>query len=76
MREQLQSNVDLDDPVSFTDQVYLGCTQRAAQVNNNIVMEKQQLLSKLISTCTDVKTEKKNPREITAWSYDMEGHAQ
>ena len=67
---------DLEDPVSFTDQVYLGCTQRAAQVNNRTVMENQKLFSKLISTSTDVKTEEKNPKDITAWSQHMEGHGQ
>ena len=61
---------DLEDPVSFTDQVCLGCTQRAAQVNNITVMEK------LISTSTDVKTEEKNPKDIIAWSQHMEGHGQ
>ena len=42
MWAQLQKQVDLDDPVSFTDQVYLGCLQPAAQVNNRIVMEKTE----------------------------------
>ena len=37
----LQKKVDLDDPVSLLDPVYLGCTQRAAQVDNRIVMDKQ-----------------------------------
>ena len=32
-----QKQVDLEDPVSFTDQVYLGGTQRAAQLNYRIV---------------------------------------
>ena len=40
------------------------------------LMEKQKLFSKLISTSTDVKTQKKNPKDITSWSYDMKGHAQ
>ena len=67
---------DLEDSVSFTDQVCLGCTQRAAQVNNRTVMENQKLYSKLISTSTDVKTEEKNPKDITAGSQHMEGHGQ
>ena len=57
---QLQEKVKLDDPVPLADQVHLGCTDRAAQVNNRNVMEKQ-----------DVKTE-----DVTVWSYDMEGHGQ
>ena len=57
----LQKKVDLDDPVSFTDQVHLECAQRAAQVNDGIVMEEQILFSKLTSKSTDVRTEEKNP---------------
>ena len=72
----LQKKIDLEDQVSFIDQVFLGCTQRATQVNNSIVVERQKLFSKLISTNADVKTEWKNLRDITAWSHDIEGHAQ
>ena len=57
----LQNNIDLYDPKSFTDEVYLGCTQRASQVNNRIVMERLIFFSKLISTNLDVNLEKKNP---------------
>ena len=64
------------DPPSPLDQVCLGCTQRAAQVNNRTVMEKQALFSKLTSTKKDVKTEKKSHKDITAWSWDVDGHAQ
>ena len=71
---KLHQKVDLDDPVSFIDQVYLGCAQRAVHVNERIVMGKQKMFSKLISVSTDVKTEEKNPKDITAWIYDMEGH--
>ena len=42
----------------------------------DIVVEKQKVFSKMISSNTDVKIEKKNPKYIIAWSYDMEGHAQ
>ena len=72
----LQEKIDLEDPVSFIVQENLGCTRRAAQVNNSIVVEKQKLFSKLISTNADVKTEWKNLKDITARSHDMEGHAQ
>ena len=58
-RATSQKKVDLNDPVSFTDQVHLGCTQRAAQVNNIHVMDKQKLFSKLTIASADVKTEEK-----------------
>ena len=54
----------------------LGCTQRVAQVNYRNVMKIRKLFSKRISTSTDVKTEEKTSKDITAWSYDMEGRAQ
>ena len=34
-----QNRADLEDPTSLLDQVYLGFTQRAAQVNNGTVIE-------------------------------------
>ena len=40
----VQKKIDLEDQVSFIDQVYLGCTQRAAQVNNSIVVEKTEIV--------------------------------
>ena len=71
----LRKKIDLEDQVSFIDQVYLGCTQRAAQVNNSFV-KGQKLFSKLISTNADVKTEWKNLKDIPARSHDKEGHVQ
>ena len=62
----LQKNVDLDDPVPFTDQKNLGCTQWTAQVNNIIVMERHKLFSKLTSTSAGVQTEEKKQKDITA----------
>ena len=75
MWAKLEKQVDLADPISFTDQVYLGCFQRAAQVSSRLVMDTEIVLE-LISTSTDVKTEEENPKGITAWSCDTEGHAQ
>ena len=60
----LQNKVELEDSAS----PYLGCTQQASQVNNRIVMDKQELFSKLIGTSTDVTSDGKNPKDITAWS--------
>ena len=44
MCAKLQKRVDLDDPVSFTDEVHFGCTQRAARVKNGIVTEKEKIV--------------------------------
>ena len=66
MWAKVQKKVDLEDPVSLLDLVYLGCTQRAAQGNTRIVMEKQKLLSK------NVEIGEQNPKDIT----DTHGQAQ
>ena len=51
----LQNEVDSEDPTSLLDQENLGCTQRAAQVYNRMVMEKQILFrSKPIRTILGV----------------------
>ena len=71
----LQKKVDLNDPVSFTDQVYLGYTQRAAQVNNRIVMNTKEFFLEA-DQHKHRRQYPKNPKDIKAWSYDMEGHAQ
>ena len=33
----LMEEIDLGEPTSFLDHVYLGCTQRECQINNGIV---------------------------------------
>ena len=61
MWAHVRNKVNLKDPTSLLDQVFLACNQRAAQVTDRIVMEKQKVFSKL-NTCTVVKTEEKNPK--------------
>ena len=68
MWAHFQNKVDLEDPASQLDQVYLGCIERAAQVNARLVMDIQKLFSKFIGTNTDFKNEKKNP----AATYNVE----
>ena len=38
-RKKLMKNVDLDEPTSFLDHVYLGCAQRECEPNETIVEE-------------------------------------
>ena len=52
----------------YFDQVYLGCTQRAVQVNTRIVMEKQKLFPKLISTNTGVKIRHGRSHSKVCWA--------
>ena len=37
MRKNLMKNVDIDEPTSFLDHVYLGCTQRECKSNVAII---------------------------------------
>ena len=53
MRQHLRKQVNLEDPTSLLDQVYLESSHQAAQDHNRIVMEKQKVFSKLMSTNTD-----------------------
>ena len=72
------SKVDLEVPTSIIDQAPLGCTQRESWTNKTIVAEKQDLLTKLVSsstsTITKFNTDFKN--DVVSPSYDTQGHAQ
>ena len=71
----LNKEVDLGEPTSFLDHVYLGCTQRQCETSKNTVDNYRTMFESRISA---VRTEKllfsENLR-ISSWSYDMEGHA-
>ena len=78
MMKKLMKNVDLDEPTSSLDHVYLGCTQRECKPNQIIIDEYRNMFESRVSVG---ETEKlpgwANPHAQTvAWSYDMEGHAQ
>ena len=61
MWKVLNKEVDLGEPTSFLDHVYLGCTQRQCEIRKDMVRtEKLPYLENL---------------RISSWSYDMEGHA-
>ena len=60
MWKVLNKEVDLGEPTSFLDHVYLGCTQKQCEISKDIVDKKLACLENL---------------RISSWSYDMEGHA-
>ena len=72
----LKKKADLKDPTPLLDQENLGCTQREAQVDKSIVLEKQQLFTKCVNANTDTQLDESNKEETTAWSYDMQIYAQ
>ena len=66
--KKLMKNVDLDEPTSFLDHVYLGYTQREYKE----IFESRNSASAF----AELLGWEKHHAEIVAWSYDMEGHAQ
>ena len=74
-------DVDLGEPKSFLDRVYLGCTQRECQISKDIVDDYRSLFESRISAGATQKlsetkaTVKLDVETISSWSHDMEGHA-
>ena len=76
----LMEDVDLGEPTSFLDHVYLGCTQRECQISKDTVANYRDMFE---SRIFDGSMEKRPTRAsgkphaetISSWSYDMEGHA-
>ena len=66
-------NVDLDEPTSFLDHVYLGCTQREDKPNNSVIDEHREMFDSRISAGAAEKLpawEQLHAKAV-AWSYDM-----
>ena len=70
-------NVDLDEPTSFLDHVFLGCAQRECKPNDAIIEECTTMFESRISLgATEKLLGRKKPHAKTvAWSCDMEGLA-
>ena len=62
MWKVLNKEVDLGEPTSFVDHVYLGCTQRQCEISKDTVDNYRTML------CSENLC-------ISSWSYDTEGHA-
>ena len=75
MWKKLMKLVDLGEPTSFLDQVYLGCTQRECKPNETIIDENRKMFESRISGgATENCQWEKSHAKTVAWSYDMEGH--
>ena len=77
MWKVFMKEVDLGEPTSFLDHVYLGCTQGECQTSKDVVDNFRKMFESQIS---GVATEKipfseKLVTKFSSWSYDMEGHA-
>ena len=73
--EVLNKEVDLGEPTSFLDHVYLGCTQRQCEISKDIVDNYRTMFELRISAEGVEKLPFPQNLRISSWSYDMEGHA-
>ena len=75
MWKVLNKEVDLGEPTSFLDHVYLGCTQRQCQISKDIVDNYRTMFESRISAVGVEKLPFSQNFRISSWSYDMEGQA-
>ena len=78
MLKKLTKHIDLGEPISFLDHVYLRCTQRECKPNEIIIEEYRKMFESPISFGATEKLPgcEKTHKKTVAWSYDMEGHDQ
>ena len=75
MWKVLNKEVDLGEPTSFLDHVYLGYTQRQCEISKDIVDNYRTMFESRISAGATEKLPCSENLRISSWSYDMEGHA-
>ena len=75
MWKVLNKEVDLGEPTSFLDHVYLGCTQRHCEISKDVVDNYRATFESRISAGRTEKLPYSGNFCISSWSYDMEGHA-
>ena len=75
MWKVLNKEVDLGEPKSFLDHVFLGCTQRQCEISKDIVDNNRIMFESRISAGATEKLPCSENLRISSWSYDMEGHA-
>ena len=75
MWKVLNKEVDLGEPTSFLNHVYLGCTQRQCEISKDIVDNYRTMFESRISAGGVEKIPFPQNLRISSWSYDMAGHA-
>ena len=70
----LNKEVDLGEPTSFFDHVYLGCTQRQCEISKDIGDNYRTMFESRVSAERKEKLPYSENR-ASSWSYDREGHA-
>ena len=75
MWKLLNKEVDLGEPTSFLDHVYLGCTQRQCEISKDIVDNCRTTFESRISASETEKLPFTQNIRISSRCYDLEGHA-
>ena len=75
MWKLLNKEVDLGEPTSFLDHVYLGCTPRQCEISKDIVDNYRTMFESRISAGRVEKLPFPQNLRISSWSCDMAGHA-
>ena len=75
MWKLLNKEVELGEPTSFLDDVYLGCTQRQCEISKDIVDNYRTMFESRISAEGTEKLPFTQNLRFSSWSYDVEGHA-
>ena len=75
MWKVLNKEVELGEPTSFLDHVYLGRTQRQCETSKDIVDNYRTMFESRISAGRTEKLPFPQNLRISSWSYDMAGHA-
>ena len=70
----LNKEVDLGEPTSFFDHVYLGCTQRQCEISKDIGDNYRTMFESRVSAERKEKLPYSENR-ASSWSYGREGHA-
>ena len=68
-------DVDLGEPTSFLDHVYLVCTQSQCEISKDLVDNYRTMFESRISAGATVKLPCSENLRVSSWSFDMEGHA-
>ena len=76
MWKVLNKEVDLGEPTSFLDHVYLGCTQRQCEVSKDIVDNNRTMFESRISAGATEKLPCLKNLRISSSTYDMERSCQ
>ena len=73
MWKLLNKEVELGEPTSFLDHVYLGCTQRQCEVSKNTLDNYRTMFESRISAVRVEKLPFPQNLRISSWLYDTAG---